>query len=89
MAHIFFAASIQRHIATPEREIEARTLGEALEARYADPYLNRIYQQKSEVVQTRTTFSVLNQRGEGVISSHRETDDDNLRRNRTAHVRRT
>ncbi|MGF6291340.1 sulfur carrier protein ThiS [Paraburkholderia youngii] len=32
MAHIFFAASIQRHIATPEREIDARTLGEALEA---------------------------------------------------------
>ncbi|AOK54712.1 thiamine biosynthesis protein ThiS [Burkholderia stagnalis] len=31
MAHLFFAASIQRHIATPEREIAARTLGEALE----------------------------------------------------------
>jgi len=35
MAHIFFAASIQRHIATPEREIDARTLGEALEAVFA------------------------------------------------------
>lgn len=32
MAHIFFAASIQRHVATPEREIDARTLGEAFEA---------------------------------------------------------
>lgn len=35
MAHIFFAASIQRHVATPEREIDARTLGEALEAVFA------------------------------------------------------
>lgn len=35
MAHIFFAASIQRHIATPEREVDARTLGEALEAVFA------------------------------------------------------
>jgi molybdopterin synthase sulfur carrier subunit len=32
MAHLFFAASIQRHIATPEREIDASTLAEALEA---------------------------------------------------------
>ncbi|CAG9252691.1 MoaD/ThiS family protein [Paraburkholderia unamae] len=32
MAHIFFAASIQRHVAMPEREIDAHTLGEALEA---------------------------------------------------------
>ncbi|HEX7911217.1 MAG TPA: MoaD/ThiS family protein [Paraburkholderia sp.] len=32
MAHIFFAASIQRHIATPEREVDARTIREALEA---------------------------------------------------------
>ncbi|OAJ57660.1 thiamine biosynthesis protein ThiS [Paraburkholderia ginsengiterrae] len=32
MAHIFFAASIQRHIATPEREVDARTVREALEA---------------------------------------------------------
>ncbi|TCW84349.1 thiamine biosynthesis protein ThiS [Burkholderia sp. SRS-46] len=31
MAHLFFAASIQRHVATPEREIDARTLGDALE----------------------------------------------------------
>lgn len=35
MAHIFFAASIQRHIATPEGDIDARTLGEALEAVFA------------------------------------------------------
>jgi molybdopterin synthase sulfur carrier subunit len=35
MARIFFAASIQRHIATPEREIDAHTLGEALEAVFA------------------------------------------------------
>ncbi|AOK08234.1 thiamine biosynthesis protein ThiS [Burkholderia latens] len=31
MAHIFFAASIQRHIDTPERDVDARTLGEAFE----------------------------------------------------------
>ncbi|KVD03410.1 thiamine biosynthesis protein ThiS [Burkholderia ubonensis] len=36
MAHIFFAASIQRHIATPEREIDARTLGAAFEAVFAE-----------------------------------------------------
>jgi hypothetical protein len=36
MAHIFFAASIQRHVATPEREIDARTLGEALEAVFSE-----------------------------------------------------
>ncbi|MCO5396955.1 MoaD/ThiS family protein [Ralstonia soli] len=36
MAYLFFAASIQRHIATPEREVDARTLGEALEAVFAD-----------------------------------------------------
>jgi hypothetical protein len=36
MANIFFAASIQRHIATPEREIDARTLGEALDAVFAE-----------------------------------------------------
>jgi len=35
MAHLFFAASIQRHVATPECEINARTLGEALEAVFA------------------------------------------------------
>lgn len=35
MAHLFFAASIQRHVAAPEREIDARTLGEALEAAFA------------------------------------------------------
>ncbi|MFX1675317.1 MoaD/ThiS family protein [Paraburkholderia sp. A2WS-5] len=35
MAHIFFAASIQRHVATPEREIDARTLGEAFAAVFA------------------------------------------------------
>ena len=36
MAHIFFAASIQRHIAMPEREVGARTLGEALETVFAE-----------------------------------------------------
>jgi sulfur-carrier protein len=36
MAHIFFAASIQRHVATPEREIDARTLGDALAAVFAE-----------------------------------------------------
>ncbi|MDR3098703.1 MAG: MoaD/ThiS family protein [Paraburkholderia sp.] len=35
MAHIFFAASIQRHVATPEREIDARSVGEAFEAVFA------------------------------------------------------
>ncbi|MFP6561917.1 MoaD/ThiS family protein [Paraburkholderia sp. B3] len=35
MAHLFFAASIQRHIATPEHEVDARTLGEALAAVFA------------------------------------------------------
>ncbi|ABX17174.1 MoaD/ThiS family protein [Burkholderia multivorans] len=32
MAHLFFAASIQRHIETPERDVDARSLGEALDA---------------------------------------------------------
>jgi len=36
MPHIFFAASIQRHIATPERDIEAHSVGEALAAVFAD-----------------------------------------------------
>ncbi|CAB3787878.1 hypothetical protein LMG28614_02600 [Paraburkholderia ultramafica] len=36
MAHIFFAASIQRHVATPEREIDARTLAEALDAVFVE-----------------------------------------------------
>jgi len=36
MAHIFFAASIQRHIATPERKIDAHTLADALEAVFAE-----------------------------------------------------
>jgi sulfur-carrier protein len=36
MAHIFFAASIQRHVAMPEREVSARTLGEALEAVFVE-----------------------------------------------------
>jgi sulfur-carrier protein len=35
MAHIFFAASIQRHVPTPEREIDAHTLGEAFEVVFA------------------------------------------------------
>ncbi|WP_175797179.1 MoaD/ThiS family protein [Burkholderia ambifaria] len=36
MAHLFFAASIQRHIDTPERDIDARTLGEALETVFVE-----------------------------------------------------
>jgi sulfur-carrier protein len=36
MAHIFFAASIQRHVATPEREIDARTVGQAFEAVFTE-----------------------------------------------------
>ncbi|SEJ40300.1 MoaD/ThiS family protein [Paraburkholderia diazotrophica] len=43
MAHIFFAASIQRHIATPEREVDARTVGEALDAVFADQPRLRCY----------------------------------------------
>jgi sulfur-carrier protein len=36
MAHIFFAAAIQRHVATPEREVDARTLGDAFETVFAE-----------------------------------------------------
>jgi hypothetical protein len=36
MAHLFFAASIQRHVPTPERETDARTLGEALETVFVE-----------------------------------------------------
>ena len=36
MAHLFFAASIQRHIDTPERDVDARTLGEALETVFGE-----------------------------------------------------
>ncbi|MBU9127513.1 MoaD/ThiS family protein [Burkholderia multivorans] len=32
MAHLFFAASIQRHIETPERDVDAHSLREALDA---------------------------------------------------------
>ncbi|PRF44254.1 MoaD/ThiS family protein [Burkholderia multivorans] len=32
MAHLFFAASIQRHIETPERDVDAHSLSEALDA---------------------------------------------------------
>jgi sulfur-carrier protein len=35
MAHIFFAASIQRHVPTRECEIDAHTLGEALDIVFA------------------------------------------------------
>jgi sulfur carrier protein ThiS len=35
MAHIFFAPSIQRHIAVPERETDASTLAAALDAAFA------------------------------------------------------
>ncbi|MGN6665553.1 MAG: MoaD/ThiS family protein [Trinickia sp.] len=36
MAHLFFAASIQRHIAVPEREVVARSVDEALSIAFAD-----------------------------------------------------
>jgi sulfur carrier protein ThiS len=36
MAHLFFAPSIQRHVAMPAREVDARTLGEALESAFAE-----------------------------------------------------
>jgi sulfur-carrier protein len=36
MAHIFFAASIQRHVATPEREIDARTVSQAFETVFTE-----------------------------------------------------
>jgi sulfur-carrier protein len=36
MAHLFFAASIQRHIAMPERDVAAACVGEALAAAFAD-----------------------------------------------------
>lgn len=31
MAHLFFAASIQRNVETPERDIDAQTVGEAFD----------------------------------------------------------
>lgn len=36
MAHLFFAASIQRHIALPERDVAATSVDEALSAVFAD-----------------------------------------------------
>ncbi|MDN7592022.1 MoaD/ThiS family protein [Burkholderia seminalis] len=36
MAHLFFAASIQRHIETPERALDARTVGEAFDAVFSE-----------------------------------------------------
>lgn len=36
MAHLFFAAAIQRHIAIPEREVNARSVDEALSIAFAD-----------------------------------------------------
>ena len=36
MAHLFFAASIQRHIAVPAREVAASSVDEALAAVFAD-----------------------------------------------------
>ncbi|MGN6315891.1 MoaD/ThiS family protein [Trinickia sp.] len=36
MAHLFFAASIQRHIPTPEREVAAHSVGEALSAAFTE-----------------------------------------------------
>lgn len=35
MCHLVFAASIQRHVPTPEREVHADTIGAALEAAFA------------------------------------------------------
>lgn len=36
MAHLFFAASIQRHITMPERDVAACSVDEALAAAFAD-----------------------------------------------------
>lgn len=36
MAHLFFAASIQRHIEMPQRDVAARSVDEALAAAFAD-----------------------------------------------------
>lgn len=36
MAHLFFAASIQRHIPTPEREVAAHSVDEALSVAFAE-----------------------------------------------------
>ena len=36
MAHLFFAASIQRHIAMPARDVVARSVDEALAVAFAD-----------------------------------------------------
>jgi sulfur carrier protein ThiS len=36
MAHLFFAASIQRHIAMPERDVSAGSVGEALAAAFVE-----------------------------------------------------
>lgn len=36
MAHLFFAASIQRHIETPEREIDAHSVGEAFDTVFGE-----------------------------------------------------
>lgn len=36
MAHLFFAASIQRHVPAPERDVAAHSVDEALTAAFAD-----------------------------------------------------
>jgi sulfur-carrier protein len=36
MAHLFFAASIQRHIPMPERDVTATSVDEALAVAFAD-----------------------------------------------------
>ncbi|HTI17015.1 MAG TPA: MoaD/ThiS family protein [Trinickia sp.] len=36
MAHLFFAASIQRHIRVPDREIQANSVDKALAAVFVD-----------------------------------------------------
>jgi molybdopterin synthase sulfur carrier subunit len=43
MAHLFFAASIQRHIETPEREIDARSVGEAVATEFGEHPRLRAY----------------------------------------------
>lgn len=36
MAHLFFAASIQRHVETPERDVDAHTVGEAFDTIFSE-----------------------------------------------------
>lgn len=36
MAHLFFAASIQRHVEMPERDVDAHTVGEAFDTIFSE-----------------------------------------------------